>query len=121
MPATAPLLVVEDDNIVRMLMVDVLQELGYEVTEAENAEQALVQLEDPQQHFSLMLTDVGLPDLDGQELARRARDLRPLLPILFASGYGHTLQVPEGMHMISKPFGIDQLRDKMKAILGSVP
>ena len=41
MPATAPLLVVEDDNIVRMLMVDVLEELGYEVREAEDAEQAL--------------------------------------------------------------------------------
>lgn len=118
MPATAPLLVVEDDNIVRMLMVDVLEELGYEVKEAEDAEQALELLGDPQQPFALMLTDVGLPGIDGKELARQTRELRPLLPILFASGYGQSLEVPEGMHMISKPFGIDQLRDKMKAILG---
>ncbi|OLS60125.1 response regulator [Pseudomonas putida] len=118
MPATAPLLVVEDDNIVRMLMVDVLEELGYEVREAEDAEQALELLGNPDQHFALMLTDVGLPGIDGKELARQTRELRPMLPILFASGYGQSIDVPEGMHMISKPFGIDQLRDKMKAILG---
>ncbi len=118
MPATSPLLVVEDDNIVRMLMVDVLEELGYEVKEAEDAEQALQLLGDPEEHFALMLTDVGLPGMDGKELARQTRELRPLLPILFASGYGQTLDVPEGMHMISKPFSIDQLRDKMTTILG---
>ncbi len=118
MPATAPLLVVEDDNIVRMLMVDVLEELGYEVKEAENAEVALGLLGDPQQPFALMLTDVGLPGMNGQELARQTREMRPLLPVVFASGYGDNIEVPEGMHLISKPFTIEQLRDKMNAILG---
>lgn len=118
MPDTPPLLVVEDDDIVRMLMVDVLQELGYAVHEARDGEEALQLLGDPQQRFALMLTDVGLPGIDGTELARQARELRPLLPILFASGYGQSLDVPEGMHLIGKPFSIDQLRDKMKAILG---
>ncbi|WP_425928173.1 response regulator [Pseudomonas sp. NyZ201] len=117
MPDTLPLLVVEDDNIVRMLMLDVLEELGYEVTEAEDGETALALLRSGQQ-FALMLTDVGLPGIDGKELARQARELRPQLPIMFASGYGQSIDLPEGMHMISKPFGIDQLRDKMKAILG---
>ncbi|MDU9393372.1 response regulator [Pseudomonas sp. zfem002] len=118
MPATSPLLVVEDDDIVRMLMVDVLQELGYEVKEAGDGEEALALLGDPQQPFALMLTDVGLPGMDGKELARQTRELRPLLPILFASGYGQSLEVPEGMHLISKPFSIDQLREKMRGILG---
>lgn len=118
MPATSPLLVVEDDNIVRMLMVDVLEELGYEVREAEDAEQALQLLGDPGEHFALMLTDVGLPGIDGKELARQTREMRPMLPILFASGYGQSIDVPEGMHMISKPFSIDQLREKMRTILG---
>lgn len=117
MPVNAPLLVVEDDNIVRMLMVDVLQELGYEVKECEDGETALRLLRDPQEPFALLLTDIGLPDMNGQELAHKARDLRPLLPVLFASGYGQTVDVPEGMHMIGKPFSIDDLKTRLETIL----
>ncbi|MCI0914578.1 response regulator [Pseudomonas putida] len=111
------LLVVEDDDIVRMLMVDVLDELGYETLEANCAHAALTILEDPDQSLALLMTDVGLPDMRGEELAARARALRPTLPVLFASGYAESLDVPEGMHMIGKPFSIDQLRDKVSAIL----
>ena len=114
------LLVVEDDDIVRMLTVEVLDELGYKVIEAEDAAAALRVLEDPSQTLALMMTDVGLPDMRGEELAGKARELRPLLPVLFASGYADSLNVPEGMHMIGKPFSIDQLRDKVVAILGPV-
>ncbi|GLO31424.1 MULTISPECIES: response regulator [Pseudomonas] len=113
------LLVVEDDDIVRMLMVEVLDELGYTVIEADSAGAALRIIEDPGQELALMLTDVGLPDMGGEELAGKARDLRPLLPVLFASGYAENVNVPEGMHLIGKPFSIDQLRDKVQAILGN--
>lgn len=119
MPDNHPLLVVEDDAIVRMLLVDVLDELGYQVVEAEDAEQALAVLGNPQQPLALMMTDVGLPDMDGKELASKARELRPTLPILFASGYAESVEVPEGMYMIGKPFGIDQLREKVESILAS--
>ncbi|MEG0969460.1 MAG: response regulator, partial [Pseudomonas sp.] len=64
-----PLLVVEDDAIVRMLIVDVLQELGYCAIEAEDGASALAILQDPSQSLSLMMTDVGLPDLSGKDLA----------------------------------------------------
>ena len=111
------LLVVEDDEIVRMLMLEVLGELGYSVIEAEDASAALKVLEDPNQPLALMMTDVGLPDMRGEALAAKARKLRPLLPVLFASGYAENITVPEGMHMIGKPFSIDQLRDKVTAIL----
>ncbi|MFP3368434.1 MULTISPECIES: response regulator [unclassified Pseudomonas] len=114
------LLVVEDDDIVRMLMVEVLDELGYSVIEAEDAAAALRVLEDPNQTLALMMTDVGLPDMRGEVLAVKARELRPLLPVLFASGYADSINVPEGMHLIGKPFSIDQLRDKVMAILGPV-
>jgi len=114
------LLVVEDDDIVRMLMVEVLDELGYSVIEAEDAAAALRVLEDPNQTLALMMTDVGLPDMRGEVLAGKARELRPLLPVLFASGYADSINVPEGMHLIGKPFSIDQLRDKVMAILGPV-
>ncbi|MGJ7550077.1 response regulator [Pseudomonas alloputida] len=113
------LLVVEDDDIVRMLMVEVLDELGYSTLEAENATAALKVIEDASQPLALLVTDVGLPDMRGGELAAKARAARPLLPVLFASGYAENFDVPEGMHMIGKPFSIDQLRDKVVEILGT--
>lgn len=118
MSATPPtILVVEDDAIVRMLIVDVLEELEYKVLEADGSEQALEVLQDQTQQINLMMTDVGLPGMDGRELAIKARELRPALEVLFASGYAESIAVPEDMHMIGKPFSIDQLRDKVKQII----
>lgn len=111
------ILVVEDDDIVRMLIVDVLEELEYEVLEADDGEPALAILGNLNNHIDLMMTDKGLPGMDGLELANKARGLRPALPILFASGYVESIDVPSGMHVIGKPFSIDQLRDKVKGIL----
>ncbi|WP_339464291.1 MULTISPECIES: response regulator [unclassified Pseudomonas] len=111
------ILVVEDDAIVRMLIIDVLEELDFKVLEAEGGEQALKLLNDEAQHIDLMMTDVGLPGMDGRELANQARLLRPALPILFASGYAENIEVTAGMQVIGKPFSIDQLRDKVKGIL----
>ncbi|MBZ9784212.1 response regulator [Pseudomonas sp. REP124] len=118
MPANpSTILVVEDDSIVRMLIVDVLDELEFNVLEADGSEQALQILKDVNQHIDLMMTDVGLPIMDGRELANEARSLRPTLPILFASGYAESIDVPQGMFLIGKPFSIDQLRDKVRGIL----
>lgn len=115
---TSPtILVVEDDNIVRMLIVDVLEELDYKVLEAEGGEEALVLLKDTDRPIHLMMTDVSMQPMDGRELAKEARSVRPGLPILFASGYAESIDVPEGMDVIGKPFSIDQLRDKVKKIL----
>ena len=117
--ANPTLLVVEDDDIVRMLIVDVLEELEYQTLEAASGETALAILQDRSKTIDLMMTDVGLPDIDGKELAMQARALRPDLPILFASGYAENIEVPDGMHVIGKPFSIDQLRDKVKSILAT--
>ncbi len=111
------ILVVEDDAIVRMLIVDVLQELDFSVLEADGSEQAMELLENAAQPIDLLMTDVGLPGMDGRELAAKARQLREKMPILFASGYAETLEVAEGMAVIGKPFSIDQLRDKVKSLL----
>lgn len=117
--STSPplILVVEDDDIVRTLIVDVLEELEYEVLEADGSEPALTILKDADRQIALMMTDVGLPGMNGRDLANEARRLHPALPILFASGYAENIDVPEGMHLIGKPFSIDQLRDKVKSIL----
>lgn len=116
MPAST-ILVVEDDAIVRMLIVDVLEELEYQVLEAADAEEALGIINTGGLAINLMMTDVGLPDMDGKELAQKARASRPDLPILFASGYAENIEAPADMHVIGKPFSIDQLRDKVKSIL----
>ena len=78
------ILVVEDDAIVRMLIVDVLQELEFSVLEADGSERALELLEDTARNIDLLMTDVGLPGMDGRALATRARELRQTLPVLFA-------------------------------------
>ena len=114
---TSTILVVEDDAIVRMLIVDVLEELEFSVLEAADAEEALAVVQNVDQIIDLMMTDVGLPDMDGKQLAGKVRELRPSLPILFASGYAENIDVPAGMQVIAKPFSIDQLRDKVKSML----
>jgi CheY-like chemotaxis protein len=113
------ILVVEDDDIVRMLIVDVLEELEFKVLEAGDGEDALEILKDSTKLIDLMMTDMGLPGMDGKELASEARKLRPSLPILFASGYAESLDIPQGMQVIGKPFSIDQLRDKVKSVLAN--
>lgn len=113
------ILVVEDDDIVRMLIVDVLEELEFTVLEAEDGDKALEILAAHEKPINLMMTDHGLPGMNGRELAKKARDLRPALPILFASGYAENIEVPVDMHVIGKPFSIEQLREKVNQIINS--
>lgn len=115
--ANSTILVVEDDAIVRMLIVDVLEELEFKVLEASGSEEALEFLNDPTTPIDLLMTDVGLPDMDGRDLANAARQVRPGLSVLFASGYAESIDVPTGMQVIGKPFSIDQLRDKIKSLI----
>ncbi len=120
MPATAStILVVEDDSIVRMLIVDVLEELEFNVIDADCAEEALISLENLDTRIDLLMTDFSLPGFNGQELAAKARQLRQNLPVLVASGLAETLELSEGVHLIGKPFSINQLRDKVTGILDS--
>ena len=67
--------------------------------------------------IDLMMTDWGLPGMNGKELAVKTRTLRPALPILLASGYAENIELPGGVQMIAKPFSIEQLRDKVKGML----
>lgn len=115
---THRILVVEDDDIVRMLMVDVLEELEFSVLEADSWD-AAAQLLESEDTIDLLVTDVGLGDAtrDGVDLARHARQVRPGIPVLVASGYGDTLTLPEGTELLSKPFNIDALRETVSALL----
>jgi CheY-like chemotaxis protein len=80
MAITSTILVVEDDAIVRMLIVDVLEELEFSVIEAADADEALTAVKNTDQVIDLMMTDVGLPGMDGKQLATQVRELRPTVP-----------------------------------------
>jgi PAS domain S-box-containing protein len=115
-------LVVEDDDTIRGLIVDVLQELGYGYRETGDPRKALTLLQSPMQ-VDLLLTDVGLPYLNGRQLAEMARSHRPELKVLFLTGYaekaaarGSSLSL-QGADIITKPFDLDVLANKLREIL----
>lgn len=85
-PARAVVLLVEDNVLVGMAAVGMLESLGYEAHRVTNGRKALAAL-DANAAIALMIADIGLPDMDGHELAARARAQRPRLPVLFITGY----------------------------------
>jgi PAS domain S-box-containing protein len=116
------ILVVEDDQSVRLLVREVLEELGYAAIEAPEAEAAIPILSSRRQ-LDLMISDVGLPDMNGRQLAEIARQHRPDLPILFVTGYAENAAIRAGflgtnMTMITKPFAFGVLSAKVGEMLG---
>lgn len=115
------ILIVEDEPIVRMLVVDHLTDLGYATIEAQDAPSALPVLEG-EGDIALLLTDVGLPGMDGRQLAEAARGIRPDLRILFATGDAHGVTTwpgysPDTMDLVGKPFDMDDLAGKVEALM----
>ncbi len=118
-------LVVEDDRHVRMLVMDVLEELGYSAKEAPDANSAIPILESSQR-IDLLISDVGLPGLNGRQLADIARLHRPGLRVLFLTGYAAHAAVradflAQGMDLMTKPFELDALAAKIKEMLVRAP
>ena len=114
-------LVVEDDVAVRMLIVDILGSLGYGVMEAGDAHAAIPILES-ERRIDLLVSDVGLPGMDGRQLAEVARRHRPDLRILFVTGYAEKAAVRgeflgAGMEMITKPFALDMLAERIREMV----
>ena len=114
-------LVVEDEDSVRMLIVEVLAELGFRALQASNGDGALAHIKS-QTPIELLITDVGLPGMNGRQVAEIARGIRPDLPVLFVTGYAPNAAVranflDPGMEMISKPFAMRELGAKVGAML----
>jgi CheY-like chemotaxis protein len=102
-------------------MSNVLRELGYAALEASNGAAALSVIQSPVP-IDLLITDVGLPGLNGRQLAEIARQTRPALPILFMTGYAANAAVrgdflATGMQMVSKPISMDVLALKIREII----
>jgi PAS domain S-box-containing protein len=114
-------LVVEDETAVRSLVVDVLEELGYRALEAVDGPSGLKILQS-KRRIDLLITDIGLPGLNGRQLADAARERRPDLRILFMTGYAENATIANGfldpgMSMVTKPFAIDALATRIRGII----
>jgi len=114
-------LLVEDESAVRLLVREVLEDLGYRAIEASDPQAAIAVLNAPDA-IDLLISDVGLPGMNGRQLAELARDGRPDLPILFITGYAENAAIRAGflgsnMEMIAKPFALDVLAAKINEMM----
>lgn len=113
-------LVVEDDELVRLGTVDMVQQLGHEVVEAGTGYDAMEQLR-RRPEIDVLITDLGLPGMSGQELVAAAHRLRPELPILLATGYSaadlaRDPDLRDVVVLLGKPFSSAELRQALTAI-----
>ncbi|WP_246670286.1 GAF domain-containing hybrid sensor histidine kinase/response regulator [Bradyrhizobium stylosanthis] len=119
------ILVVEDDDRVRAISCESLRELGYTVIEAGGPREAIRRVEDGATP-DLLFTDVVMPEMTGSELARVILERHPNLKVLFTTGYTrnaivHNGVLDAGTHLLSKPFNIDDLAEKVRTILDGLP
>ena len=115
-------LVVDDEAGIRMLITEILEELGYQSLEAEDGQEGLAILQSDAR-VDLLITDVGLPGgMNGRQMADAARIARPDLKVLFITGYAENAvigngQLDHGMHVMTKPFELDSLGRRIKELI----
>ncbi|MET0241061.1 MAG: ATP-binding protein [Sphingobium sp.] len=115
-------LVVDDEPTVRMLIIDTLEERGFQCLEAADGPAGLRILE-TNPRVDLLISDVGLPGgLNGRQVAEAARSLRPDLKVLFVTGYAENAvlnhgHIARGMEVLTKPFAIDELAVRVERLL----
>ncbi|GAA5233725.1 ATP-binding protein [Verticiella sediminum] len=114
-------MVVEDEESLRMHSVEVLRDLGYTVVHAANGPEALARIA-AGQHITLLFTDVVMPEMTGRVLADRARRFLPDLRVVYTTGYTrnavvHNGVIDPGTHFLPKPFGVEQLAAKLREAL----
>ena len=114
------ILLAEDDNDMRRFLVKALEKAGYQVASFDNGASAYDRLrEEP---FSLLLTDIVMPEMDGIELARRATELDPDLKVMFITGFAAVAinadsKAPKDAKVLSKPFHLRDLVDEVNKLL----
>lgn len=117
------ILVVDDEPAVRLLVVEILEELGYRVLQAIDGKSGLSILQSGEP-VALLITDVGLTGgMNGRQLADAARQADPALSVLFITGYAESAvmgngQLEPGMGLLTKPFSIDALAERIEALRG---
>jgi signal transduction histidine kinase len=114
-------LVIDDEPTVRMLVCDALTDLGYVCNEAVDGAEGLKMIETAKR-LDLLITDVGLPGLNGRQVADAARVHKPDLKVLFITGYAENAalnhgHIDHGMEVMTKPFSVDDLAARVERIL----
>ncbi len=114
-------LVVEDEPVVRGVILEMLDEQGYRTLQAVDGPSGLKILRSGAR-IDLLVTDVGLPGMNGRQLADQARETRPDLRILFITGYAESVAIADGflqpgMEMITKPFDLDNLSRRIRGMM----
>ncbi|NRH41378.1 PAS domain S-box protein [Pseudomonas sp. MS15a(2019)] len=118
-------LIVDDEPTVRMLVMDILEDLGYAVLEAADSLTGLKILQSDV-HLDLLITDVGLPGgMNGRQMADAGRQSRPGLKTLFITGYAENAAIGNGhldpgMEILTKPFAVDVLAARVREMMGAV-
>ena len=126
--ATAPwrgsgtVLLAEDEDQVRLIARTLLESLGFQVVEASNGSEALEIYRRTKEKITLVLTDMGMPVMDGQQLFRELKKIDQELPVIISSGFGDdniTSLIPreEIAGLLSKPYTFDQLRGVLKSVV----
>jgi CheY-like chemotaxis protein len=101
---------------------ETLEDLGYDAIEANDGSAGLAVLQS-EARVDLLVTDVGLPGLNGRQLAEAARVTRPGLKVLFMTGYAHNAAIGQGtaldpgMEIMTKPFALDDLAKKIRDMI----
>ncbi len=115
-------MVVDDEPLVRMVAVEILEDLGYVVLEAEDGPSALRILQ-ARPDIDLLVTDVGLPNgMNGRQLADAVREQKPYLSVLFVTGYAENAvlnhgHLDRGMQVMTKPVTADALARRVTALI----
>jgi len=116
------ILLAEDDESMRSFLVRALKKAGYEVIAFANGEEAYERLKT--EPFTLLLTDIVMPRMDGIELARRASELDPELKIMFITGFAAVIlnsdtAAPKDARVLSKPFHLKDLVREVDRLLAA--
>ncbi len=117
------ILIVEDDELVRSFGLRILKRLGYNVIEASDGVEAMKLANEYEDEIHLLLTDLVMPKISGKELAKRLKEERPSLKILFVSGYSEEITMQRGIlsdeiNFLQKPFASSALAQKLREVLG---
>jgi len=122
--ATGTILVVEDEDQVRLLTRRILSRQGYRVLEASSGSAALALARDYRERIDLLLTDVVMPHMSGPDLAKELRSSHPEIRVLFMSGYTDSAiamqgALPADMPLVQKPFTSSSLQKRVRDALGA--
>jgi PAS domain S-box-containing protein len=115
-------MLVEDDDPVRLFGARALRNKGYKVIEAKGGQAALDLILDSPEKIDLLITDVVMPQMDGPELVRKVREIQPGMKVIFISGYTEDafrqrLDSGGGIDFLPKPFSLKQLATKVREVL----